>query len=212
MKDKELEKLKIQHFESYRKAILCNLENNSNTLFNEDIYSLIKKPPLDSMDNIKKKFLEISKKNDIVLNNDKLNELLDKFRNNIMKELDGLSMKRINFFDKKINNIKRVDDSTVIKVLKKDFVGFDKTVTKDLKEIINKNIEMIINKLNIIYGDKYSKKIESSIVKYLKKDYYNSLFENIDIKIMVKDATFLNIINEETDRYKFTLENSRLFN
>ena len=72
MNDKEIEKIKIQHFESYRKAILCNLENNSNTLFNEDIYSLIKKPPLDSMDNIKKKFLEISKKNDIVLNNDKL--------------------------------------------------------------------------------------------------------------------------------------------
>ena len=61
MKDKELEKLKIQHFESYRKAILCNLENNSNTLFNEDIYSLIKKPPLDSMDNIKTNTTEIKK-------------------------------------------------------------------------------------------------------------------------------------------------------
>ena len=211
MKDREVEKIKKQHFESYRKSILCNLENNSSSLFNEDIYSLIKKPPLDSMDNIKRKFLELSKKNKIVLDNEKLNNVLDKYRNNIIDKLNSLSEKRIKYFTSKINKFDRKDDSTTIKILKKDFVDFDKSLNKDLKSIINKNIEFINDNLENIFGDDYSNKIDNAINKYLKKDYYNSLFENIDIKIMVKDATFLNIINEETDRYKFTLENSRLF-
>ena len=211
MNDKEVEKVKEQHFESYRKAILCNLDNNSFSLFKEDIYSLIKKPPLDSMDSIKKKILEISKKNSVVLNNDKLNDILDKYRDNIIDKLDGLSKKRIEYFTKIICTFKRKDDSTVIKILKKDFVEFNKKLTKELKDIVNRNISLISSNLNNIFGDNYNSKIDSTLNKYLKKDYINSLFENIDIKIMVKDATFMNIINEETDRYKFTLENSRLF-
>lgn len=211
MNDKEIEKIKEQHFDSYKNSIICNLENNSFSLFNEDINSLIKKPPLDSMDNIKNKILEISKKNNIVLDNDKLNNIIDKYREKIIKELDGLSEDRIKFFSKKINSFKRKDDSTTIKLLKKDFVLFNKMNIKDLKEIIDKNLDDIISKLKILFGDNYNNKIEKTINKYLKKDYYKSLFENIDIKIMVKDATLMNIINEETDRYKFTLENSRLF-
>ena len=163
------------------------------------------------MDNIKNKILEISKKNNIVLDNDKLNNIIDKYREKIIKELDGLSEDRIKYFSKKINSFKRKDDSTTIKLLKKDFVLFNKMNIKDLKEIIDKNIDDIISKLKILFGDNYNNKIEKTINKYLKKDYYKSLFENIDIKIMVKDATLMNIINEETDRYKFTLENSRLF-
>ena len=211
MNDKEIEKIKKQHFESYRESILFNLENNSKTLIKEDIYSLIKKPPLDSMDLIKNKFLDISKNNKIVLNNEDLNSVLDEYRNNIIDKLDDLIKKRVDYFSKVINKYKRKDDSTYIRILKKDFVDFDKIMKKDLKNIIDNNMEIIINNLNIIFGDSYSKKIDSSINKFLKKDYYKSLFENIDIKIMVKDATLINNINEETERYQFTLENSRLF-
>lgn len=211
MNDKEIEKIKKQHFESYRESILFNLENNSKTLIKEDIYSLIKKPPLDSMDLIKNKFLDISKNNKIVLNNEDLNSVLDEYRNNIIDKLDDLIKKRVDYFSKVINKYKRKDDSTCIRILKKDFVDFDKIMKKDLKNIIDNNMEIIINNLNIIFGDSYSKKIDSSINKFLKKDYYKSLFENIDIKIMVKDATLINNINEETERYQFTLENSRLF-
>ncbi len=211
MNDKEIEKIKKQHFESYRESILFNLENNSKTLIKEDIYSLIKKPPLDSMDLIKNKFLDISKNNKIILNNEDLNSVLDEYRNNIIDKLDDLIKKRVDYFSKVINKYKRKDDSTYIRILKKDFVDFDKIMKKDLKNIIDNNMEIIINNLNIIFGDSYSKKIDSSINKFLKKDYYKSLFENIDIKIMVKDATLINNINEETERYQFTLENSRLF-
>lgn len=211
MNDNEVEVIKKQHFDSYKNSILCNLENNSSSLFNEDIYSLIKKPPLDSMDTIKNKFLEISKKNKLVLDNDKLNKVLEVYRNNIIENLSVLSNKRINYFSNKIDKYERKDDSTIIKILKKDFIDFDKIINKELKSIINENINYIKSNLENIFGDNYNNKIENMINKYLKKDYFNSLFENIDIKIMVKDATLLNIINEETDRYKFTLENSRLF-
>ena len=211
MNDNEVEVIKKQHFDSYKNSILCNLENNSSSLFNEDIYSLIKKPPLDSMDTIKNKFLEISKKNKLVLDNDKLNKVLEVYRNNIIENLSVLSNKRINYFSNKIDKFERKDDSTIIKILKKDFIDFDKIINKELKSIINENINYIKSNLENIFGDNYNNKIENVINKYLKKDYFNSLFENIDIKIMVKDATLLNIINEETDRYKFTLENSRLF-
>ena len=211
MNDNEVEVIKKQHFDSYKNSILCNLENNSSSLFNEDIYSLIKKPPLDSMDTIKNKFLEISKKNKLVLDNDKLNKVLEVYRNNIIENLSLLSNKRINYFSNKIDIFERKDDSTIIKILKKDFIDFDKIINKELKSIINENINYIKSNLENIFGDNYNNKIENVINKYLKKDYFNSLFENIDIKIMVKDATLLNIINEETDRYKFTLENSRLF-
>lgn len=211
MNDNEVEVIKKQHFDSYKNSILCNLENNSSSLFNEDIYSLIKKPPLDSMDTIKNKFLEISKKNKLVLDNDKLNKVLEVYRNNIIENLSVLSNKRINYFSNKIDKFERKDDSTIIKILKKDFIDFDKIINKELKSIINENINYIKSNLENIFGDNYNNKIENMINKYLKKDYFNSLFENIDIKIMVKDATLLNIINEETDRYKFTLENSRLF-
>lgn len=211
MNEHEIEQIKKQHFDNYKNSIICNIENNSRALFKEDIYSLIKKPPLDSMDNIKKKLLEISKKNKIILDNSKLDSICNKYRDNIIDNLDTLSEKRIRYYTNIVSNFKRKDDPTTIKILKKDFGYFDKIIIKELKEIVNKNIDYIVDKMNIIFGENYNSKIESSINKYLKNEHFKSLFENIDIKIMVKDATLVNIINEETDRYKFTLENSRLF-
>ena len=57
-----LEKFKLQHQNNYKKALLENIKNNTTVLFNDDISSLLKKPPLDSMDLLKKKFLDIAKK------------------------------------------------------------------------------------------------------------------------------------------------------
>ena len=46
----------------------------------EDINALIKKPPLDSMDLIKSKFLDLAKRNKIILNTEELSKLLDNYR------------------------------------------------------------------------------------------------------------------------------------
>ena len=40
---------------------------------------------------------------------------------------------------------------------------------------------------------------------------HRQLFENIDIKILIKDTTLINIVKEQTERYLFTLNNSRIF-
>ena len=43
----ELEKLMQQHVENYKKAVLEIVNNNTNSLIDNDIIFLIKKPPLD---------------------------------------------------------------------------------------------------------------------------------------------------------------------
>ena len=64
----ELEKLMQQHVENYKKAVLEIVNNNTNSLIDNDIIFLIKKPPLDSMDQIKTKFLVLAKKEKILYN------------------------------------------------------------------------------------------------------------------------------------------------
>ena len=48
--NEDIEKLKEEHFNAYKNAVIANIENNSTILVKEDLYSLINKPPLDSMD------------------------------------------------------------------------------------------------------------------------------------------------------------------
>ena len=62
-----LEEFKKQHLENYRQAIMEIIRNNTDVLVNEDIMSLLRKPPLDSMDLIKSKYLDLAKKNKVVL-------------------------------------------------------------------------------------------------------------------------------------------------
>ena len=56
-----VEDFKKTHLDNYRRALVDTLVNNTNALFDEDIASLLKKPPLDSMDVIKSRFLDLRK-------------------------------------------------------------------------------------------------------------------------------------------------------
>ena len=49
------------------------------------------------------------------------------------------------------------------------------------------------------------------MIKYLKNNYLKQLLENVDIKVLVKDAMLMNNVREQGERYLFTLANSRLF-
>ena len=80
MNEDTIKQLKLQHIDTYKKAVLEIIKNNTDTLVN-DIKSLIEKPPLDSMDQIKNKFLDLAKKNKIVLNIEELNSIVDNYRN-----------------------------------------------------------------------------------------------------------------------------------
>ena len=71
----EIEKFRKQHEDSYQMAILDNIRNNTDVLVNQDIMSLLKKPPLDSMDLLRTKFLDLAKKNHVIIDIDKLGDL-----------------------------------------------------------------------------------------------------------------------------------------
>lgn len=210
--NEDIEKLKEEHFNTYKNAVIANIENNSTILVKEDLYSLINKPPLDSMDLLKNKLIALAKKNKIVIDNNNLDKILDDYRKKVIKEFDDFIKTRTIFYTNLVTNIKRENDSTTIKILKKDLSNYNKKMKKDIKKIIEDNTDSLIIKkaVNIFKID--DPKINSDLNKFINKTYLKQLLENVDIKILVKDATLINSIKEQTERYQFTLNNSHLFN
>ncbi|MBR2711047.1 MAG: hypothetical protein IKE89_01100 [Bacilli bacterium] len=210
--NEDIEKLKEEHFNTYKNAVIANIENNSTILVKEDLYSLINKPPLDSMDLLKNKLIALAKKNKIVIDNNNLDKILDDYRKEVIKEFDDFIKTRTTFYTNLVTNIKRENDSTTIKILKKDLSNYNKRMKKDIKKIIEDNTDSLIIKkaVNIFKID--DPKINSDLNKFINKTYLKQLLENVDIKILVKDATLINSIKEQTERYQFTLNNSHLFN
>lgn len=97
-----IDKFKKQHLNNYKNAVIELIKNNTRVLFENDINSLIVKPPLDSMDVIKVKFLDIAKKYKIILDTNELTSILDNYRDNLIKCLNKLKKDQI-FNKKKLN-------------------------------------------------------------------------------------------------------------
>ena len=211
MENKEILK---QHINSYKNAIIEIINNNSNALVSEDLLSLIRKPPLDSMDSIKTKFLSLAKKNEMVLNTDSLDKTLDNYRNSLEKSILPLTKLRIEKLEEIINNTE-LNNKEVIKITKKDLNEINKEIKKVFKASLKKSYTIILNEINSIF-DKVDKEmldsIKQEINKYLNSNYEKQLLENFDIKILVKDTILINNIKESSERYIFTLNNSRLLN
>ena len=131
-----LEEFKKQHLDNYKKAILELVNNNTDVLVDEDIMSLIRKPPLDSMDLIKSKFLDLAKKNKIVLEAVKLDELLEEYRNIIIKVCGSIKKERVSILSKVVSNTSLEKETDVIKFNKKDFNDINKNIKKILKDTI----------------------------------------------------------------------------
>ena len=215
MNDKEKLQLKKQHFDSYRQAVLDNIENNTNVLLDEDIMSLIKKPPLDSMDLIKSKFLSIAKKNKTVIKGEEIDKCLDKYRKDVISLFDSIKKDRIKALSTNIKKAKFKDDSTTISLLKKDFASFNRKNRKELRDSIILFLDQnVIKNLDRIFIDNdinnYDK-VKKEMIKFLKNNYVKQLLDNIDIKVLIKDATLMNNVRELSERYTFTLLNSKLF-
>jgi hypothetical protein len=217
MDEEVIKKIKEQHIDNYRKAILENIKNNTEVLVDEDIMSLIRKPPLDSMDLIRTKFLDLAKKNKTILNIEELNDILNNYRNDISTCLKKIKKLRIDELSKKTDIILVEDDTEVIKIIKKDFINLNKQIKKIFKDQLQSSFDdKIIKNINNIYldnlDDDIKNKITQDISKYIKGSYQRQLLDNLDIKIMVKDTTLINGTKEQADRYLFTLNNSRLLN
>ena len=197
-----LTQIKQQHVKNYKNAILELIKNNTNVLFDEDIKMLIAKPPLDSMDIIKTKFLELAKKNNIVLNTDSLTESIDKYRIDLLEFSNGIKEERIKYLSDIVN--------------KKDFLIINKKIKKEIKDKLNIYIEKnIVNNVNMIFtsdiDDLTSNKFITELKKYFTGKYVKQMLENIDFKILVKDTTLINLIKEQGERYIFTKKNSYIF-
>ena len=217
MEDETIKKLKEQHIESYKNAILENIKNNTNVLVDEDIMSLTRKPPLDSMDLIKSKFLDLAKKNKIILNIEQLDIILDAYRIKNEKCFEKIKEIRIDELSNKVKSLEILKDSEVIKINKKDFISVNKEIKKLIKNQLKESFENeVLKKMENIFINDNNEDIRSKIVsevsKYVKGSYQKQLLDNIDFKILVKDTTLINGTKEQSERYLFTLNNSRLLN
>ncbi len=212
MEDK-IEELKQQHFKTYKSAIIETINNNTNVLCDEDITSLLKKPPLDSMDSVKSRFLTLAKKNNIVLNTETLSDLLDEYRANLLQIVKKIKQIRTHELLKKVEEVN--DNEAIIKYLKKDFNTVNKKIKKLFKDTMNDCSKKFLSKIDNVFlenTDSVAKdKIVTDITKFIDGNYQRQMLENVDIKILIKDTTLINLIKELTERHLFTLSNSRLF-
>ena len=160
-----IEELKKNHIRNYKNALFENVKNNTNVLVDEDIMSLLKKPPLDSMDIIKSKFLDLAKKNKIILNTENLNNIMDKYREDLVKICCELKKVRIDSLDIKIEEFNFEKDNDVFKLVKKDFVSINKNIKKLVKEHVNKYLEKdILKKVESLFLDNVDLDVRNKII------------------------------------------------
>lgn len=216
MDNQTIQDLRNQHIESYQKAILDIIQNNTNVLM-DDIASLIEKPPLDSMDSICNKLYGEAKKHKVILDSEKLNPLLEEYRSHLKDCSEKIKSLRISTLSSKVLHFKVVEDHDVFTLYKKDFTSLNKEIKKILKNQLNESYQEILCKnLSCIFQDSTEESIQNTIMndfsKFMNGSYQKQLLDSFDIKIMVKDTTLMNSIKEQGERYLFTLDNSRLLN
>lgn len=214
MDEKMLEDAKKQHFDNYKNVIIECINNNTSVLIDEDIMSLMRKPPLDSMDLLKQKIILLAKKNDVIINTDKLSYKFDSYRSKLISINEELKKIRIDSLNDAIKKCEEDSNFTIYKLNKKEFNSINKNIKKiikdNLEESFNKNIIKNFDSLFSNVDDSIINNISESITKYYKS-YKKQIIDSVDIKILVKDTTLINTIKEHSDRYLFTLNNSRLF-
>lgn len=212
----DMEQIKKQHLNTYKNATKEIVINNTKALVENDIISLIKKPPLDSMDIIKTKLISLAKKENIILSTEKLDTLIKNYRDFLEDKLLSLRKIREDYLTKKIDEFVPERETEIIKIQKKELDSINKTLKQDLKKILDlSQTEILFNNLDTIYEDGIDEEIKSRInkafTKFMKSTYQKQLNESIAIKTMVKDRTLLSGILEQGERYLFTKSNSHLF-
>ena len=212
MNDDLLQDYIKQHYDNYKNAVLELINNNTTVLF-DDILLLIKKPPLDSMDSVRNRFLEIAKKYEIVLNTLELNHFLDSYRNHLMVDFDKIKSIRVQSLEKVIS---KYGSNDLIILYKKDFIP----INKEIRSIMKNNITLAFDISFNEYKDRLINNQDCNsyelffkeVLKYIKGNYQRQLLESFDIKVLVKDTTLMNAVKEQNAHYMFTLNNSRLLN
>ena len=212
----DIDDFKNKLIENYIKSIKECIKKNTNSLVMVDIISIIEKPPLDSMDVIKNKFLELAKRNKVIVNIDIISSLLENYRNNLASCCDDIMAYRDEYLFSLVS-AHNFDGSSIFVFYKKDFLSLDKIIRMKVKECISMaNESLFNNNFSSIFRDnidiELQKKYINDLSRFLNTNYKKSILENLDMKLMVKDTTLINTIKEQSDRYLFTLNNSHLLN
>ena len=161
-----LEKFKLQHFKTYKNAIIDHIKNNTNVLTDEDITSLLGKPPLDSMDAIKSRFLSLAKKNKIILDTESLSSMLDEYRDTLLKCVKKIKKVRSEDLIKKVDAYSDTDCDVVIKLLKKDFSDVNKKIKKILKDQFEVATKKLDKQYVNVFSEDVSEDIKNKIIEY----------------------------------------------
>lgn len=200
-----------QHKQILMTAGLELATNNTNSLIEDDIINGVIEVPLEAMDTVKQRVLNIAKHNNLILNSDKFNEVLISYKEELKKEFRNIFKKRIKLIE---DNYSKFDDDKpmdLVKNLKKELVKFNKEAKKEEKQIITSLVkEKIISNLDLIVKDDNTT-FKKDATKFLQTTYVKQILETVDMKILVKDTILLNSLKEQIERFVFTMENSHLF-
>lgn len=200
-----------QHKQILMTAGLELATNNTNSLIEDDIINGVIEVPLEAMDTVKQRVLNIAKHNNLILNSDKFNEVLISYKEELKKEFRNIFKKRIKLIE---DNYSKFDDDKpmdLVKNLKKELVKFNKEAKKEEKQVLTSLVkEKIISNLDLIVKDDNTT-FKKDATKFLQTTYVKQILETVDMKILVKDTILLNSLKEQIERFVFTMENSHLF-
>lgn len=200
-----------QHKQILMTAGLELATNNTNSLIEDDIINGVIEVPLEAMDTVKQRVLNIAKHNNLILNSDKFNEVLTCYKEELKKQFRNIFKKRIKLIE---DNYSKFDDDKpmdLVKNLKKELVKFNKEAKKEEKQILTSLVkEKIISNLDLIVKDDNTT-FKKDATKFLQTTYVKQILETVDMKILVKDTILLNSLKEQIERFVFTMENSHLF-
>lgn len=200
-----------QHKQILMTAGLELATNNTNSLIEDDIINGVIEVPLEAMDTVKQRILNIAKHNNLILNSDKFNEVLISYKEELKKQFRNIFKKRIKLIE---DNYSKFDDDKpmdLVKNLKKELVKFNKEAKKEEKQVLTSLVkEKIISNLDLIVKDDNTT-FKKDATKFLQTTYVKQILETVDMKILVKDTILLNSLKEQIERFVFTMENSHLF-
>ena len=210
-----VEDLERQHLETYKNAILELIRNNTEILITEDIISLLRQPPLDSMDSVKTRLFNLSKRFGIVLDKEVVDGLLNAYRVQLIEKFSNIGEDRVHRLSKLVEDFFPKKESDMIKIPKKEFSSINSKIKKISKEKIKSANQSLLSGLPKLFKEDIDNECRIKIIddmrKYLLGNYSKDLIENIELKIVIKDTTLMNSILEQGERYLFTKSNSHLF-
>lgn len=210
-----VEELERQHLETYKNAILELIRNNTEILITEDIISLLRQPPLDSMDSVKTRLFNLSKRLGIVLDKEVVDSLLNEYRVQLIEKFSNIGEDRVHRLSKLVEDFFPKKESDMIKIPKKEFSSINSKIKKTSKEKIKSANQLLLSGLPKLFKEDIDNECRIKVIddmrKYLLGNYSKDLIENIELKIVIKDTTLMNSILEQGERYLFTKSNSHLF-